>query len=93
MRIPNPSFFVFLFALMVAFGGSANVFYFRIVAKMRSAGYSPPFFTSVRSMLAVLKAYSQMAPDKGWPKWLVTSFWAAAIVAFLAAVALATQLK
>jgi hypothetical protein len=82
-----------LFLLGLIFGVCGNVFYFLIVAKLRSVGIKPPIFTSLGRMIVLFSVYSEMAPQKGWPRWWVTCFWASVALAFLAGLAFVYHLK
>jgi hypothetical protein len=82
-----------LFALAIIFAVSGNIFYFLIMAKLRGVGIKPPIFSSLKRTIALFGVYSEMAPEKGWPRWWVKGFWTTVALAFLAAIAIGVHLK
>jgi hypothetical protein len=82
-----------LFALGIIFAVCGNVFYFLIMAKLRSTGIRPPIFTSLKRMIALFNVYSEMATEKGWPRWWVKAFWTAGALTLLTGITIGVRLK
>jgi len=94
MHIPNISRFnPTLLALGAALAVFATILYIQIVTKLNSVGIKPLVFVSVKRLVSIFTIYSEMAPDKGWPRWPTKGFWMASILAILIVVILGLQLK
>jgi hypothetical protein len=94
MHVPNLSRFdPPLFAVGATFALCAIVFYFQIVTKLRGAGITPPVFISLRRLVAIFGVYSEMAPEKGWPRWLVKGFWLTSTLALVIGIVVGFKLK
>jgi hypothetical protein len=79
--------------MSITFALCGNLFYFLILAKLKSVGITPPTFMSLKRMIAMFNLYSEMAPGNGWPRWWVKAFGSTVALAFLSAIAIGVHLK
>jgi hypothetical protein len=82
-KIATDVLHVVLLAAMFTFGIVACILYFRVTAKLESAGEPVPGIFERKDVFRVLRRYRELAGRYSWPIWPVHAQWVAVLLALV----------